>query len=102
MSTEKHKFEARRWISQAADDLDAAGVLLEGEKYAQACFYAQQAAEKAVKGVGWANGLALWGHSLIKLREQLQEHEVPIQGNDPTNANDNYGFRVVLFVSSPQ
>ncbi len=71
MSTEKHRFEAERWIAQAGEDLEAARVLSEGGRYAQACFYSQQAAEKALKGVGWLQGEDLWGHSLVKLCEKL-------------------------------
>lgn len=80
MSTEKNQIEAERWISQAEEDLEAALVLLEGGKYAQACFYSQQAAEKAVKGVAWRNGLDLWGHSLLKLSDGLRENKVDVEG----------------------
>lgn len=80
MSTEKNQIEAERWISQAEEDLEAALVLLKGGKYAQACFYSQQAAEKAVKGVAWRNGLDLWGHSLLKLYDGLRGNKVNVEG----------------------
>jgi HEPN domain-containing protein len=80
MSEEKHQHEAERWISQGEEDLDAARVLLEGEKYAQACFYCQQSGEKAMKGFAWSNGLDLWGHSLLKLCDKLKEHDVQVAG----------------------
>lgn len=51
MSEEKDRFESQRWLDQAGEDLKAALVLQEGERYAQACFYAQQSAEKALKAL---------------------------------------------------
>jgi HEPN domain-containing protein len=72
MSEEKHRFEARRWLDQANEDLQAARVLHHGARFAQACFYCQQAAEKALKSLGWLHGLDLWGHSLLQLRDQLR------------------------------
>ena len=36
-------------MAQAEDDLEAAGILRNAGKHAQACFMAQQAAEKALK-----------------------------------------------------
>ena len=73
MSEEKFRTEADRWFAQAVEDLDAARVLKEGEKYAQACFYCQQAGEKALKALGWLHGADLWGHSLLNLSEELGE-----------------------------
>lgn len=49
MSVERLEQEARRWLSQARDDLEAAVVLVAAGKNAQAAFLAQQAGEKAVK-----------------------------------------------------
>lgn len=49
MSEEKNSSEAKRWLSTAEDDLDAATVLRDHEKHSQCCFQCQQAAEKAVK-----------------------------------------------------
>ena len=42
--------EARRWLRYAVEDLDAAGALLGNEPSRHACWLAQQAAEKALKG----------------------------------------------------
>ena len=42
--------EADRWRRQAGNDLAFARVALRERFYAQACFMAQQSAEKAVKG----------------------------------------------------
>jgi len=51
MSEKKVLQEANRWYQQSLDDLEAASGLLAIQKYAQACFYAQQASEKALKAV---------------------------------------------------
>ena len=42
--------EAERWRRQAANDLSFARVAVRERFYAQACFIAQQAAEKARQG----------------------------------------------------
>lgn len=41
MSEEKHRFEARRWLDQASEDLQAARVLNDAGRFAQASFYCQ-------------------------------------------------------------
>ncbi len=41
----------RDWLNEAKDDLEAARYLLEGGRYSKACFYSQQASEKAVKAL---------------------------------------------------
>lgn len=79
MSEEKFEFEADRWRRQAAEDLDVAEVLRDAEKYAQSCFYTQQASEKAMKSTAWKRGVDLWGHSLLKLREKLLEIGVDVE-----------------------
>jgi HEPN domain-containing protein len=71
MSEEKLWQEARRWYSQATDDLEAASALLLAQKYAQSCFYAQQAAEKSIKAVWRALDLDPWGHSTARLIREL-------------------------------
>lgn len=48
MSRTKLHFEASRWLAQSRDDLQAAEALLVAAKHPQACFYAHQAAEKAI------------------------------------------------------
>ena len=42
MSAEKLIKEAKRWIINAADDLDTAKILKKNTKYAHSCFHAQQ------------------------------------------------------------
>ena len=67
--------EARRWLQAAADDLRFARFAAGGEFFAQACFAAQQAAEKSVKAVHYARGArAVLGHSVRGLIERLGGH----------------------------
>lgn len=69
MSAEKLRSESARWLAQALDDHKAANVLLAANQFAQAGFYAQQAAEKAVKAVLISLDLDPLGHSIAKLVE---------------------------------
>lgn len=48
--------EAGRWLQAAEDDLHFARFAANGGFFAQACFFSQQAAEKAVKAVHYAGG----------------------------------------------
>ena len=75
MSGAKLRQEAKRWYRQAEDDMEAASGLLLIEKYAQACFYAQQAAEKALKAVGFFLDLDPWGHSCTRLIQNFPDEE---------------------------
>jgi len=75
MSEEKLWNNARRWYRQAENDVDAADVLLSAEKYAQASFLAQQAAEKAMKAVWIAQDRDPWGHSIARLIQELPERD---------------------------
>lgn len=60
--------EAGRWVAQAADDLDGARLLAAHGRNALACFVAQQAAEKALKGLLYAAGAeVVLGHSVAAL-----------------------------------
>ena len=43
--------EFSRWLQQAERDLGAGWALVDAEYFEQACFMAQQAAEKAVKAI---------------------------------------------------
>ncbi|HEY2027830.1 MAG TPA: HEPN domain-containing protein [Myxococcales bacterium] len=69
MSAEKLRNESARWLAQSLDDFKAATVLLAANQFAQAGFYAQQAAEKAVKAVLISMDADPWGHSVAKLLE---------------------------------
>ncbi len=63
--------EARRWLSEAEWDLGTAKDLLELGRYNAAAFYAQQAAEKAVKAMLYALGEVPIGHSVRELLERF-------------------------------
>lgn len=77
MSERKLLQEAERWYQQSIDDLEASTGLLTLRKYAQACFYAQQASEKALKAVWYFLDLDPWGHSCTRLIQRLPENEQP-------------------------
>lgn len=77
MSEEKLRLDAERWYRQSVDDLDAATALLTAQKYAQACFYAQQAAEKALKAVWIQLDLDPWGYSAARLIRELPDTAKP-------------------------
>lgn len=62
------KQEGYRWVQQAVRDLDDARYAFAGQRYNLACFVAQQAAEKALKGYLYAQGAEMvWGHSVREL-----------------------------------
>lgn len=71
MSQEKLRHEASRWFRQGLDDLDAAQALFRAGKFAQTCFYAQQVAEKGLKGVWVVLDGDPWGHSCTRLIRDL-------------------------------
>ena len=72
--------EAGRWLQAAEDDLRFARFAANGGFFAQACFFSQQAAEKAVKAVHYAGGArAVLGHSVRGLIERLHPR-VPTLG----------------------
>jgi HEPN domain-containing protein len=60
--------EGLRWLLQAQQDVDDAQYAQAGKRFNLACFLAQQAAEKAIKGYLYAQGWTLvFGHSVAKL-----------------------------------
>ena len=71
MSTDKERYEARRWLETAGEDLDAARSLMESGKYSHSCFFSQQAGEKAVKALWYFLGEDPWGHSIQRLINEL-------------------------------
>jgi HEPN domain-containing protein len=73
MSQEQLRREAQRWLKQARDDLEAAQILADASRYAQACFLSQQAAEKALKALWFSLDLDPWGHSVTRLIRELPE-----------------------------
>jgi HEPN domain-containing protein len=72
MSLEKKEAQALRWFTTAQDDFQSAEILHKNDKFAQSCFYAQQAGEKALKAICFLNDVEPWGHSLLKLAKELE------------------------------
>jgi HEPN domain-containing protein len=75
MSEGKNRYQAERWLETAEEDLQAAQLLFEGEMYAQACFYCQQGAEKAVKSLWYLVDADPWGHSVQRLVSAFPNRE---------------------------
>jgi HEPN domain-containing protein len=68
--------EAKRWLEAAREDLGYARHAAAGGYHAPASFFAQQAAEKAVKVIHYLRGArAVIGHSVRALIEQLEPPE---------------------------
>lgn len=66
--------EAERWWLQADNDLGFARIALREAYYHQACFIAQQAAEKSVKAVGYHLGdRTVLGHSVMELVDRYKD-----------------------------
>lgn len=64
--------EAERWLRQAENDLEFGRLALREGFFHQACFVAQQTAEKAVKAIAYALGeRVVLGHSLVELVGRL-------------------------------
>ncbi len=72
MSVEELRKEAERWLEIAKSDYESAEILFKSNKYAHACFFCQQAAEKALKAVWYCLGQETLGRSVLKLIEELQ------------------------------
>lgn len=67
MSQSENRRQAERWLQTAQEDLRAAQTLMDAGMYAQACFYAQQSGEKAVKSLWYLEDEDPWGHSVQRL-----------------------------------
>ncbi len=75
MSRSKDAHEARRWLDTAGEEMRAARTLAEAGFHAQACFFSQQCAEKAVKAIWYRIGADPWGHSIQALIEDFPRRE---------------------------
>lgn len=75
MSQSDNRYQAERWLLTAEEDLRAAQALLEDGFFAQACFQAQQAGEKAVKAIWYLMDADPWGHSVKRLILDFPEKE---------------------------
>ena len=88
MGAEKNMLEAERWVETARGDLKTARVLLPGQRYAHACFHAQQAVEKAVKALWYAIGGDPWGHSVQQLISRTGEIDAAVNKEITSLARD--------------
>lgn len=59
------------WLRQAERDLEQAIDSQRADRHEWACFAAQQAAEKALKGLHLALGQEAWGHVIGRLLTEL-------------------------------
>jgi HEPN domain-containing protein len=67
---------ADRWLVAARDDLESARYLASGGRHAPACFFSQQAAEKAVKAVHYGQGArSVIGHNVRALVAKLSPRD---------------------------
>ncbi len=67
------------WLREAEDDLAAAEDLLKLGRYSKACFFAQQAAEKALKALLMRKaGVFAHTHSVVELLRLAQDHGIPV------------------------
>ncbi len=66
--------EAERWLRQAENDLEFGKLAVREGYWAQACFIAQQSAEKALKSMAYGAGeRVVIGHSLVELVDSLAQ-----------------------------
>jgi HEPN domain-containing protein len=77
----KNLEEGRRWLAQAQQDLTDARTLLDARSYASSCFHAQQAAEKAAKGLLYSRGIrAIVSHSVTRLINECAKSDASFAG----------------------
>lgn len=87
MSGDQNRAEARRWLSQAQDDLAFARLGLREGFFAQVCFLSQQAGEKALKALRYLRGdRRVLGHSLVALVDSLAD-EIDVRRLRPLAAD---------------
>ena len=90
---------AQDWLKQAQKDLEQARDSQRLNHHEWACFAAQQAAEKAVKGLHLHLGQEAWGHVVAKLLEELPRAvTVPADMIEKAKVLDNfYSFALSQF-----
>ncbi|RLI08851.1 DNA-binding protein [Candidatus Bathyarchaeota archaeon] len=67
------------WLREAEDDLATALDLLKLHRYSKACFFAQQAAERARKALLMRKaGLYVHTHSVVKLLQLASQHGISV------------------------
>jgi HEPN domain-containing protein len=70
------RLEARRWFQEAQADLTVVHTLRGAGHHAAACFHSQQATEKALKALLYAQGArVVLGHSVRELARQGEGHD---------------------------
>ena len=79
MSQTKNRLQAERWFNTAENDLRAVEALIASGLYAQACFYAQQSAKKAVKALWYCIDAVPWGHSVQRLIMEFPQSETLVE-----------------------
>jgi len=73
---DSNQHQASRWLSQAQSDLAAARWNAQGQFWANACFFSQQASEKALKAFCYAQGeREVIGHSLLVLSRKCSKYD---------------------------
>lgn len=73
------------------EDLEAARILHAARKHHLACFHAQQAAEKALKGFLYGQGEAVvTGHSVHRLRREAERYAPEFAGLTDARVLDGY------------
>jgi HEPN domain-containing protein len=76
MTGNRNLDEARRWLTQALHDRDAARLNRDHSFNEHACFLAQQSAEKALKAFLYSRGEGpVLGHSTLALTLECADHE---------------------------
>jgi HEPN domain-containing protein len=71
-----NKIEGERWLKQAREDLKVAKWSSMGNFYANTCFMAQQASEKALKAYCYLQGeRQVLGHSLLELLRRCFKYD---------------------------
>src|SRR4029450_3060848 len=86
------RLEARRWLQEAQADLTVVCTLRSAGHHAAACFHSQQAAEKALKALLYAQGArVVLGHSVRELARQCEGHDLAFAaGGDDTALLDQF------------
>ena len=80
--------EGMRWFKQSERDLGAAISLRDSEYYETACFHAQQASEKALKGLLYAKGYrSIITHSTRELYKQVKKQIPEFKNHERASIN---------------
>lgn len=76
----QNKVEAKRWLKQAKHDLLVAKKNLENKFFSDACYSAEQAAQKALKGYLYFQEVRfVWEHSVAELAKRAISYKKSFQ-----------------------